>query len=79
VSLYTYQAILERWVDADTAVVSIDLGLRVWMRNEHLRLVGINAPDKQPAKGLATNIARQLVADGSPITGSRPSPPTRWK
>jgi len=67
-SLYTYRAILERWVDADTAVVSIDLGLRVWKRNEHLRLVGINAPDTQPAKSAATAIANRLCPPGSEIT-----------
>jgi micrococcal nuclease len=68
VSLYTYRAILVRFIDADTIVADIDCGFRLWKRNEHLRLVGINAPDKQPNKGLATSIARQLVPDGSPIT-----------
>lgn len=66
-SLYEYRGILIRWVDADTAVVSLDLGFRHWMHDEHLRLVGINAPDKQPAKSAATKIANELCPVGSSV------------
>jgi micrococcal nuclease len=66
-SLYEYRAILVRWIDADTAVVNIDLGFRNWMHDEHLRLIGINAPDKQPAKREATAFVRELVSDGAEI------------
>jgi micrococcal nuclease len=65
VSLYEYRAIVKRWVDADTIVVDIDLGFRHWMHDEHLRLIGINAPDKQPAKREATAIANRLCPVGS--------------
>jgi micrococcal nuclease len=66
-SLYEYRAILVRWIDADSVVLDLDLGLRTWRRGEHFRLLGINAPDKQPAKKQATGIANQLVPAGSTV------------
>lgn len=65
--MYEYRATLVRWVDADTCVVDIDLGFRQWMHGEHLRLVGIDAPDRNPAKAAATAYARTLVPIGTRI------------
>jgi micrococcal nuclease len=44
--LYVYLASVERVIDGDTVILSIDLGLDVWMRGQHCRLLGINAPEK---------------------------------
>lgn len=41
--LYIYRASVVRVVDGDTIVVDLDLGLRHFVRNEHIRLYGINA------------------------------------
>lgn len=44
--LYTYRAEIVRVIDGDTVVADIDLGFDVWLRDEHLRLDGIDAPEK---------------------------------
>ena len=44
---YTYRAKIERWVDGDTADVSIDVGFRIWAR-QRIRLEGINTPELHP-------------------------------
>ena len=42
---YTYRAELSRVVDGDTADMDLDLGLRIWVLDERLRLYGIDAPE----------------------------------
>ena len=43
--LYHYTAIVRSVYDGDTCRVDIDLGLGMWIHNEKLRLVRINAPE----------------------------------
>lgn len=66
--MYEYRARVVRWIDGDTVVCDIDLGLFTWVHDQHLRLYGIDAPDVQPAKGEATSYVRSLVPDGSEVT-----------
>lgn len=47
--LYCYLAKVERIVDGDTIVASIDLGCDVWLLHQHCRLSHINAPEKTGA------------------------------
>jgi len=42
---FIYLAEVERVVDGDTVVLSIDLGCGTWLRGEHCRLRGIDAPE----------------------------------
>lgn len=42
---YVYNAIVKSVYDADTIRVDIDLGCNVWLRNEPIRFMGINAPE----------------------------------
>jgi len=57
--MYTYKVLLTKVVDGDTIDVDIDLGFGVWMRNQRIRLYGINAPEsrtrdlEEKARGLA--------------------------
>jgi len=57
--MYTYKVLLTNVVDGDTIDVDIDLGFGVWMRNQRIRLYGINAPEsrtrdlEEKARGLA--------------------------
>lgn len=44
--LYAYKAEIVRVIDADTVVADIDLGFNVVLRDEHLRLFGIDAPER---------------------------------
>ena len=66
-TMYTYQAHVTKVYDGDTITVDIDLGLNVWVRNEKVRLYGINAPEvrgKERPKGLLSrDHLRKLVMD----------------
>lgn len=42
---YHYKAKVVRVIDGDTIVCDIGLGFDMWIRNEHVRLYGINAPE----------------------------------
>jgi len=52
---YHYEAICTAVYDGDTITVDIDLGFGIWLRDQKLRLYGINAPEirgEQRASGL---------------------------
>ncbi len=48
--LYTYKALVEKAVDADTIWLNIDVGFSCWSRQK-VRLRGIDAPEISTAKG----------------------------
>lgn len=50
--LYTFKALIERIVDGDTALVSVDCGFGLWKR-QYLRFRGINCPELSTAPGQA--------------------------
>jgi micrococcal nuclease len=64
---YTYRAIVREWVDADTVDLNIDLGVRQWVHDERIRLLGVNAPDRNPAKAKATAWMRSTAPVGSQV------------
>ena len=43
--MYTYKAKVVRIIDGDTIVVNIDLGLKQWSHDQHLRIKDIYAPE----------------------------------
>lgn len=43
--LYRYRAVVTKVIDADTIIVDVDLGFRVWVRGERIRLAHIDAPE----------------------------------
>ena len=45
--MYEYKIIIDRWVDGDTVDVDIDLGFGVWLRDERVRLYGIDTPESR--------------------------------
>ena len=45
--LYQYKAEIVRVIDGDTVVADIDLGFNTWRRDEHLRLFGIDSPERK--------------------------------
>lgn len=60
--LYTYKATIMRVIDGDTVVADIDLGFNTVRRNEHLRLIGIDAPENKTDAGkLATDALRSRI------------------
>lgn len=44
--MYQYKAIISRVIDGDTAVLDVDLGFNIWLKDIHFRFYGINAPEK---------------------------------
>lgn len=44
---FYYECLLQRVVDGDTLVVDIDLGLGMWLRNQYVRLSGIDTPESR--------------------------------
>ncbi len=63
--LLHYNAVVQSVYDGDTCRVDIDLGLGIWIRNETLRLVRINAPEMtggdKPLGTAARDFLRELI------------------
>ena len=45
--MHEYRCELVKVVDGDTIDVDIDLGFGVWMRNQRIRLYGVDAPESR--------------------------------
>lgn len=62
-------ATVVRVIDADTIVLDLDLGWRVFRNDEHLRIAGINAPERGTIEGDdATAWARGILTPGMAVT-----------
>ncbi|TDL88027.1 thermonuclease family protein [Meridianimarinicoccus aquatilis] len=60
--LYIYRAEIARVIDGDTVEANIDLGFNTWRHNEHLRLVGIDTPERgKPGATEATQALRDRI------------------
>ena len=72
--VYEYRCEIRRVVDGDTVDVDIDLGFGVWLRNERVRIKGIDAPETrtrdmfEKEKGLA---AKEFVEALLPVGSSQ--------
>jgi len=64
---YTYRAVVVDWTDGDTVHLDIDLGLRQWARDEPIRLLGVNAPDRKPLKAKATAWMEDAAPKGADL------------
>jgi endonuclease YncB( thermonuclease family) len=64
---FTYHAFIDRVVDGDTVDVEIDLGFDTW-RNQRVRIAGINAPEKNTAKGkMAIAVVTDMLRVGDHV------------
>ena len=45
--MYEYRTNLIKVVDGDTVDVDIDLGFGIWLRNERVRIMGIDTPESR--------------------------------
>ena len=65
--MYEYKCKMVRVVDGDTVDVDIDLGFGVWMRNQRIRMYGIDTPESRTSDkvekvyGKAAKIGRAHV------------------
>lgn len=65
--MWTYRAVVVRWKDGDTLVVNIDQGFHDWKHDQPLRLIGIDAPDVQPAKEAARAFCHERWPPGTEL------------
>ena len=62
--MYEYRAFVRKVYDGDTITVDIDLGFEVMLKNQKLRLYGINTPEvrgesreqESPTSGLKSRL-----------------------
>jgi micrococcal nuclease len=66
-----YDVVLLKSVDGDTVDVDIDLGFGVWLRNERVRIMGIDTPESRTSDEVeklfgkaAKNRLKELLHDG---------------
>jgi micrococcal nuclease len=69
-----YDVVLLKCVDGDTVDVDIDLGFGVWLKDERVRIMGIDTPESRTSDkvekvfGLAAkNRLKQLLAEGGKL------------
>ena len=43
--MYTYKAHVTKVYDGDTITANVDLGMGVWLKDQKIRLFGLNAPE----------------------------------
>jgi len=73
-NMHTYKATIIRVIDGDTVVVDIDLGFNVVLRDQHVRLAGIDTPEtrthdkEEKVRGLAAKARLKALL---PVGGSR--------
>jgi micrococcal nuclease len=64
---YQYNAVIRRWVDADTVDLQIDLGFDTLVR-VRCRLMGLNAPERFTEEGkAATSYISDICGVGSDV------------
>ncbi len=74
---WTVPGTVERIIDGDTAVVTLDLGWRVYRMGERLRISGLNSPERGTQEGRdAREAARQLLPVGARVTVTSEAKPS---
>ena len=65
--LYNYRAVVTGVYDGDSFTIDIDLGFNNWMKNQKVRLLGINTPEirgeERPDGLVARDRLRELILD----------------
>ena len=65
VTPFVYNAILERVIDGDTIVVTLDLGFSVFLKKQTVRLAGIDTPESRTRnleeKALGLKAKKRLI------------------
>ena len=62
--MHTYKCTILKVIDGDTVDVDIDLGFGIWMRNERIRLLGIDTPEsrtRDKVEKVYGNLAKEFV------------------
>ena len=71
--MYEYKCNVVKVVDGDTVDVDIDLGFGVWMKDERVRIMGIDTPESRTRDlvekkfGLAAKEKLTELLQGTPV------------
>ena len=68
--MYEYNCKIVRVVDGDTVDVDIDLGFDVWLKNQRIRLYGIDTPESRTSDKVEKvfgNLAKAKVLHFCPV------------
>jgi micrococcal nuclease len=70
--MYEYRATINRVVDGDTVDIDIDLGFGIWMKDERVRVMGIDTPESRTSDKVekifgfaAKDRLKELIPEGS--------------
>jgi len=69
--MHEYKVNIVKVVDGDTVDVDIDLGFGMWLRNERVRVMGIDTPESRTSDkiekifGLAAKNRLRLITEGT--------------
>ena len=70
--MYEYKALINRVIDGDTVDIDIDLGFGIWMKDERIRVMGIDTPELRTSDKLekvfglaAKDRLKELIPEGS--------------
>ena len=61
--MHEYKIDVLRVVDGDTVDVDIDLGFGVWLRNQRVRIVGIDTPESRTSDKIEKILVKQQNKD----------------
>ena len=64
---YIYKAEVVRIIDGDSVVVDLDLGFGIWLRKQHIRLYGLDAPEIRGEERPDGLVAKSFVETFLPI------------
>jgi len=71
--MYQYKAIITKVIDGDTVDVDIDLGFEAWLRNQRIRLYGIDTPESRTSDKVEKvfgNLAKSKILEFCPVGSS---------
>ena len=71
--MYQYKAIIIKVIDGDTVDVDIDLGFEAWLRNQRIRLYGIDTPESRTSDKVEKvfgNLAKSKILEFCPVGSS---------
>jgi micrococcal nuclease len=67
---FVYNATVTRVVDGDTVDVDLDLGFGIWFRNQRIRLMGVDTPEKRTSDPIEKQfglLASRVVESMCPV------------
>tara|TARA_E500000178_G_scaffold354705_1_gene424675 strand:- start:2518 stop:3000 length:483 start_codon:yes stop_codon:yes gene_type:complete len=70
--MYEYKAKLIKVVDGDTVDVDIDLGFGVWLRDERVRIMGIDTPESRTRNKVEKLFGKAASTRVKELLGSNP-------